>query len=1015
MRKNAVLFLISLFVSAGLFFGVSSTVFAEEASVPHNGHACVRDGVKDCEWAFSSVGNYQAWGSDWYFKYKHYGGQDSGSAKQDICVSRDSTMWNSDDICWTTKNVSWSSLPGGYYTASGINNISNGEFGDYGYVVLHVRVDHADTSSNFTVEERRVSADSLTRSPTSLVKGQSFTLSWATDWAVLDAYIQQTQGGGGFFDDVVDGNSQKSKSGTTASIVPTTSGTKTFKLCASGPGIEPGSPDGGPGGGDSGPPWEAYLPYGIALAAAGDGMTTNPCKELSFTIDRGASLKTTPVADNDNGTAEYTFNAIQGGSNPANQTLTIRNNTLSADRDLSWKAQISYVSGSGWLSLQNTQGNVAAGNTVDKNVNVDVSGLSAGTYKAKITITGCSNGTDSTGGGCNANTISNGQYAQADNYNPLILNVTFVVGNSGTVKVTSNVNNTDFGFGGTGAFGGCPAMLVNAGQTWTCNTVDPGTHTINPENKISEGYDDPPVVKNAAGQSGKETQTLSAGGTIEYNISYSAATGTISVTSNKNTNWNIDGPGSNDFSATNDNTQNYNNVPLGSYTISGVPAVIIADSGKWFSLNDISPDTTQTLSSSGQTKTFTIDYQQSQPICSPAAQSVQAGNPASFTATGGDGTFSWAVSPGGSPSSGKGSSFSTTYSATGSKTITVTSNQGQTDTCALTVTASPTPTPSPTLSVNLTANPSTGSAPLSSVLTATVGGTAAGTINYNFWWNCSNTSNSVAAVESVCGALPAPGAGSCASNAAGYKCNGVNTNPQSAPAYSYNSSSTGKVIVERDIAAPAEARTSITISSPPPSASGVTVTPPNYCVSGPAATVSWTYSDPMGSPQSAYQVQIDNNASFVSPEVNSGKVLSGSTAYFSGTGILQFNINYNVRVMVWNSSDTPSSWSSTVGFSTPQYAYPQVDFTFSPTNPPISEPVQFTDATTFYAPGPTTWSWLFGDAGSSVLQNPTHTYATEGSYGATLTTTDNAGQACSLTKTVNIQKAIPIWKEVAPR
>ena len=133
--------------------------------------------------------------------------------------------------------------------------------------------------------------------------------------------------------------------------------------------------------------------------------------------------------------------------------------------------------------------------------------------------------------------------------------------------------------------------------------------------------------------------------------------------------------------------------------------------------------------------------------------------------------------------------------------------------------------------------------------------------------------------------------------------------------------------------------------------------------------------------------------------------------------MLQFNTNYYVRVMVWNSPapGTSSAWSSTASFSTPNYAYPQVNFTFSPANPPINEPTQFTDATTFYAPGPTTWSWLFGDAGSSALQNPSHTYTTEGSYGATLTATDNAGHSCSLTKPVNIQKAIPVWKEVAPR
>ena len=37
------------------------------------------------------------------------------------------------------------------------------------------------------------------------------------------------------------------------------------------------------------------------------------------------------------------------------------------------------------------------------------------------------------------------------------------------------------------------------------------------------------------------------------------------------------------------------------------------------------------------------------------------------------------------------------------------------------------------------------------------------------------------------------------------------------------------------------------------------------------------------------------------------------------------------------------------------------------------------------------YAWAFGDGGTSTLQNPTHTYASAGSYTATLTVTDNSG------------------------
>ncbi len=57
--------------------------------------------------------------------------------------------------------------------------------------------------------------------------------------------------------------------------------------------------------------------------------------------------------------------------------------------------------------------------------------------------------------------------------------------------------------------------------------------------------------------------------------------------------------------------------------------------------------------------------------------------------------------------------------------------------------------------------------------------------------------------------------------------------------------------------------------------------------------------------------------------------------------------------------------------------------------------VQFTDAS---ANAPTSWSWDFGDGGSSTLQNPVHSYASAGTYTVTLTAT-NAGGSNDVTKT----------------
>lgn len=57
--------------------------------------------------------------------------------------------------------------------------------------------------------------------------------------------------------------------------------------------------------------------------------------------------------------------------------------------------------------------------------------------------------------------------------------------------------------------------------------------------------------------------------------------------------------------------------------------------------------------------------------------------------------------------------------------------------------------------------------------------------------------------------------------------------------------------------------------------------------------------------------------------------------------------------------------------------------------------VDFTDKSTG---GATAWLWNFGDAGTSTLQNPTHTYLTNGTYTVSLQVTNSAGTS-TLTKT----------------
>ena len=65
---------------------------------------------------------------------------------------------------------------------------------------------------------------------------------------------------------------------------------------------------------------------------------------------------------------------------------------------------------------------------------------------------------------------------------------------------------------------------------------------------------------------------------------------------------------------------------------------------------------------------------------------------------------------------------------------------------------------------------------------------------------------------------------------------------------------------------------------------------------------------------------------------------------------------------------------------------PTADFTASPVPQCAFQPVQFTDLST---PFVDEWQWNFGDGGTSVIQNPTHTYTTVGSFTVTLIATNN--------------------------
>jgi len=86
---------------------------------------------------------------------------------------------------------------------------------------------------------------------------------------------------------------------------------------------------------------------------------------------------------------------------------------------------------------------------------------------------------------------------------------------------------------------------------------------------------------------------------------------------------------------------------------------------------------------------------------------------------------------------------------------------------------------------------------------------------------------------------------------------------------------------------------------------------------------------------------------------------------------------------------------------------PTADFTAEPNSGPLPLRVVFTDRTT--GTDVSGWSWTFGDSGTSTVQNPVHTYNSQGTYTVSLTATNAYG-----TDTKTITNYIIVGPPVVP-
>jgi hypothetical protein len=93
--------------------------------------------------------------------------------------------------------------------------------------------------------------------------------------------------------------------------------------------------------------------------------------------------------------------------------------------------------------------------------------------------------------------------------------------------------------------------------------------------------------------------------------------------------------------------------------------------------------------------------------------------------------------------------------------------------------------------------------------------------------------------------------------------------------------------------------------------------------------------------------------------------------------------------------------SSPASSGAPTTAAPVAAFTFAPATPETDQAVQFSDTSTG---SPASWSWSFGDGGTSALQNPAHAYGAAGTFTVSLTVGNARG---SNSTTRNLAVTVP--------
>jgi len=185
--------------------------------------------------------------------------------------------------------------------------------------------------------------------------------------------------------------------------------------------------------------------------------------------------------------------------------------------------------------------------------------------------------------------------------------------------------------------------------------------------------------------------------------------------------------------------------------------------------------------------------------------------------------------------------------------------------------------------------------------------------------------------------------------------------------------------------------TTVTVNNVPPIASATNDGPKDE---GTPVTVNTSQVDP-GADTFTYSFDWNNDGNYEIVDQ-----ASPSAQYtFMDDGI------YTVGIRI--KDDDGGIGTTTTGITVLDLA-PTAGFSWSPEPQNEGSPVQFTDQSTSYPDALVSWSWNFGDGGTSTVRNPSHTYGDNGVYTVSLTVTDDDGSQDTISHNITVVNVVPI-------